>query len=127
MINGPEPQEPPVPLREIFGELFALVVAFIIPPTLLIFDLADREPDLFQRGGLVALFIVAVLQFKSLTDLNRKHINNALRVRNGHPIQEISTARTILNLWTFIVATYASAISAFGDKFVFALLKIIYD
>lgn len=123
----PEVQIPRVSWRELWADIVALVVAVLIPPLFLIFDLADRTPDLFQRGGLVSLFIVAVLQFKALSELNRKHISNALRAKRGETILEISPARSDLSWLTFMVAVYASAISVFGDKLVRALLRALYE
>ncbi len=70
------------------------------------------------------MFIVAVLGFKSLADLNSKHINNALRARRGSKIKLISTTRTNFSWLTLIGAIYGAAIAAFGDKFVIAILTI---
>jgi hypothetical protein len=124
MNDDQDTQTPAVSWRELLPELIALFIAVVIPPIFLVFDIADRKPDLFQRGGQIALFIVAVLQFKGLSDLNRKHIRNARRAKRGLPVWGISAARTDLGWLTLLVAIYASAISAFGDKFVWALLKI---
>ena len=125
MSNDQDLQVPTVSWRELWPEIIAMIVAVVIPPVLLLFDLAHRSPDLFQRGGLVALFIVVVLQFKALSDLNRKHVQNALRAKRDEPIQDISYARTNLGWLTLLVAIYASAVSTFGDKFVDALLRLV--
>jgi Na+/melibiose symporter-like transporter len=115
-----------VPWRDLWPEIIALVVAVIVPPLLLLFDLADRKHDLFQRGGLISLFVVVVLQFKALSDLNRKHIQNAVRAKSNESIQDISVTHTNLGWFTLLIAIYASAIGAFGDKFVNALLSLLY-
>lgn len=116
--------ETPIPWRDLWAEIIALGAAFIIPSIFLVIDLGAHKPDLFQRGGTVALFIVAVLGFKSLADLNSKHINNAVRARRGSKIKLISTTRTNFGWLTLIGAIWGAAISAFGDKFENALLKI---
>jgi len=117
---------PPVRWRDLWPEIIGLLAAVLIPLLFLVFDLAERRSDLFPRGGMIALFIVVALQFKALSDLNRKHINNAVRAKTGQKIQSISVTRTDLGWLTLLVAIYASAISAFGDKFVNALVKALY-
>lgn len=126
MCNDNDIDTPIVSWSELWAEVLGLSAAVTIPLLFLVFDLADRKADLFQRGGAVGLFIVVVLQFKALMDLNRKHINNALRAKRNQKIQQISAARTNLSWITLIVAIYATAISAFGDKFVHALVKALY-
>ena len=119
-------ETPAIPWREVWPELIAVVVAVLIPPLLLVFDLAERQADLFQRGGLISLFIVVVLQFKALSDLNRKHVLNAVRAKRGELVLGISPTRTNLGWLTLLVAIYASTVAAFGDKFVDALLRVFY-
>lgn len=123
-----EPVTPHVPWHDLWPEILTLVVAVVIPLIFLVFDLAERKPDLFQRAGTITLFVVAVLQFKSLSDLNRKHINNALRAKKvvDEKIQNISTTRTNFSWLTLVGAIYGAAISAFGDKFVSAFIKLLY-
>lgn len=122
-----EPVTPYVPWHDLWPEILALIVAVVIPLIFLVFDLAERKPDLFQRAGTITLFIVAVLQFKSLSDLNRKHINNALRAKKPicGKIQSISTTRTNFSWLTLVGAIYGAAISAFGDKIVSAFIKLL--
>lgn len=126
MCNEEETETPAVSWVELWPEMAGLLAAVVIPLILLLFDLAERKPDLFHRSGTVALFIVAVLQFKGLSDLNRKHVNNAVRAKTGKKIKNISVERTHLSWFTLLVATYAAAISAFGDKFVHALIMVLY-
>lgn len=122
-----EPVTPIVFWRELWPEIFGLIAAVIVLLISLVFDLADKNPDLFQRAGTVTLFVVVVLQFKSLSDLNKKHINNALRAKGvlEGKIQNVSVTRTNLSWLVLIVAIYGAAISAFGDKFVVALIKLL--
>lgn len=123
-----EPVTPHVPWHDLWPEILALGIAVVIPLIFLVFDLAERKPDLFQRAGTITLFVVAVLQFKSLSDLNRKHINNALRAKRGiGEIQNISITRTNFSWLTLAGAIYGAAISAFGDKFVSAFIKLLAD
>lgn len=126
MCHENDIETPSVSWSELWAEILGLGAAVIIPLVLLVFDLAEQKPDLFPRGGTIGLFIVVVLQFKALIDLNRKHINNALRAKRGEKIQQISVARTHLSWVTLIAAIYAAAITAFGDKFVYALVKTLY-
>ena len=125
MCDENDIETPSVSWSELWAEMLGLGAAVIIPLLFLVFDLAERKSDLFQRAGTVGLFIVLVLQFKALMDLNRKHINNAVRAKNGKKIQQISAARTNLSWITLIVAIYAGAIAAYGDKFVHALVKLL--
>jgi len=121
-----ELETPSVPWRDLWPELLALGAAVVIPLVFLVFDLAERKSDLFQRAGTITLFIVIVLQFKGLSDLNRKHINNALRAKKPEQkIQNISATRTNFGWLTLLGAIYGAAISAYGDKFVYALIKIL--
>lgn len=122
-----EPITPIVAWRELWPEIVGLLAAIVIPLIFLVLDLSDRKPDLFQRAGTVTLFIVVVLQFKSLSDLNRKHINNALRAKGAveGKIQDISATRTNFSWLVLVVAVYGATISAFGDKFVIALVKLL--
>lgn len=126
MCDGSDIETPSVSWSELWPELLGLGAAVLIPLVFLVFDLADRKPDLFHRGGAVGLFIVAVLQFKALIDLNRKHINNALRAKRAEKIQQISAARTNLGWLILVAAIYSAAIATFGDKFVNALVKALY-
>ena len=123
-----EPVTPHVPWHDLWPEILALAVAVVIPLIFLVFDIAERKPDLFQRAGTITLFVVAVLQFKSLSDLNRKHINNALRAKKviDGKIQNISKTRRNFSWLALFGAIYGAAISAFGDKFVSALIKLLY-
>ncbi|MBD5805239.1 hypothetical protein AZOA_46890 [Azoarcus sp. Aa7] len=118
---------PIVPWRDLWPEILGLIASVMVPVIFLVFDLADKEPDLFQRSGTVTLFVVVVLQFKSLSDLNQKHINNALRAKGvlDGKIQNVSSTRINLSWLVLIVAIYGAAISAFGDKFVVALIKLL--
>lgn len=126
MCDESDIEAPSVSWGELWGEIVGLGAAVVIPLVLLIFDLGERKPDLFPRAGTIGLFIVAVLQFKALIDLNRKHIRNAVRAKKGQKILEISSARTHLSWFTLVIAIYAAAIAAFGDKFVHALVKALY-
>ncbi len=128
MNTTKEPVPPKVPWIDLWPHILALGAAILIPLVLLVFDLAERKPDLFQRGGIVALFIVVVLEFVYLSDLTKKHVYNALRAKypdENNPIQDVSHARRNLNWVSLIVGLYGAAISAFGDKFVVALVKLL--
>jgi hypothetical protein len=126
MVNrARDMEQADVSWSEVWPEIIGLIVAFIIPIVFLVSDLEYGKPDFFVRGGTVALFIVAVLEFKNLLDLNRKHLNNDLRIKDGEKILDISRVRGNLGWLTLLVAIYGAAISAFGDKLVVALVKLL--
>lgn len=125
MCDDNQLETPRVTWCEVWPELLALGATVVFPLLFLVLDLADRKPDLFPRAGQIGLFIVAVLHFKALSDLNRKHVLNALRATKGEKILQISVVRTNLGWLTLIAAIYAAAIAAFGDKFVIALVKLL--
>lgn len=89
--------------------------AFAVPIAFLLLDVYHGRVDWFPRSGALALFLAAFAQFKQLSCLQEKHIQNAQRAQKGEPIRRISPQYGALERWVFFAGLYGTAVWAYGD------------
>jgi hypothetical protein len=102
-----------------------LWISYVLPAPFFVIDLWLRSPEWFAPSGAITLFLVASVQFRQVALLQNKHFFNAQRARDNEPIQILSKEYRSLERRSFGAGLLGTAIWAYGDKLIKALLAVI--
>ncbi|CAL8474479.1 hypothetical protein [Caballeronia sp. S22] len=109
----------------LYRSCFELVyAACAIPAFFLIIDLWRGSPQLFHRSGALALFLVAVAQFKQLSKFRNKLLKNLIEVKEDKKISLLSEDYSALEWRIFSVGLYGTLVTAYGDVLVNWILSV---
>jgi hypothetical protein len=112
---------------EMYRQGFQLLrIGYVLPIPFLAIDLLwCQKPEWFAPSGAITLFLVAFVQFRQLALLQNKHFFNAQRARDNEPVQILSKEYRSLERRSFVAGLLGTAIWAYGDKLIKALLVVM--
>jgi hypothetical protein len=115
MVKVPDTlPKPPVSWFKYWLEWALILVAWLTPVSVWFYW---HDGHLLARSGSVAVLFAVIGDFRFLNLVTQKHLNNAIRVRNGDAPWRLSTAATVVGIVALVTSVLGTIVWGYGDCF----------